>query len=282
MAFFSRVFLPFLLLVYIAAETYMKLQKTSLCGDIGCKLAGDLLRFDPMYLNYFGLAGVFSLLAFGYFSLKNKAIEKLFFIVLYSAIAFESTIISYQFMANPEPCIFCLGIFSSLLAIALFSKLKSFALVLAVVLSIFLGMNTLTVMKNKSYVNKQGLYLIQSKGCSHCAKVKKFFKEENIKYTPISISEVNARSFLKFVNISSIPVLLIKDASGTRLLTGDKKIIAHFKQEVPMPLQEAPQSSSSALPIDFFGATSEPGCAITITETATCEDENKTKETNHQ
>ena len=279
MPFFARVFLPFILLSYIAVETYLKLQNTSLCGDVGCKLAGDLLRFDPLYLNYFGLAGVFSLLIFGYFSLKNKAIEKLFFIVLYSAIAFEATIISYQFMANPKPCIFCLGIFSSLLTIALFSKFKRFTLVLAVVLSIFLGMSTLAVVKNKSYISKQGLYLIQSKGCPHCTKVKKFFKEKNINYTPISISEVNARSFLKFLNISSIPVLLIKDPSGIKLLTGDKKIISHFKKETSIPSQEVPQSSSSVPLTDLFEATTEPGCAITITETPSCENK---KDTSHQ
>ena len=71
MHFFSRVFLPFLLFVYIAIETYLKIQHTSLCGEVGCALAGELLRFDHIYLNYFGLAGVLSLIITGYRSLKS-------------------------------------------------------------------------------------------------------------------------------------------------------------------------------------------------------------------
>ncbi len=95
------------------------------------------------------------------------------------------------------------------------------------------------------------------------------------------MSEVNARSFLKFVDISTIPVLVIKERSGTTLLTGDKKIISHFEKKnatLPSSIQETPQSSHSlGVPTDLFSATSEPGCAITIVETAPCEDDNTTQ-----
>lgn len=285
MAFFSRVFLPFLLLTYISVETYLKLQDTSLCAAEGCKLAGELLRFDAMYLNYFGIVSMFVLLGLGYLSLQSKLMERLFLMLLYSAIAFETTILSYQFFANPEPCLFCLTIFSTLIAIALFSRFKSFAFVVAVVLSIFVGLNTLAIVKNKAYVSAEGLYLIQSETCVHCKQVKKYFAEQNIAYTPISVNEVNARSFLKFVDISTIPVLVLKEKSGTTLLTGDKKIIAHFsekKETVPSLTEELPQSSSSlGVPTDLFSATSEPGCAITIVETAPCEDDNTTRTPQH-
>jgi len=284
MVFFSRVFLPFLLLAYIATETYMKLQHTSLCGAIGCKLAGELLRFDPLYLNYLGIGAVTVLVILGYLSLKSKIIERLFFIVLYSAIAFETTIIGYQFIANPEPCIFCLGIYSSLLLIAVLSRSKRFAALLAVVLSIFLGINTLAISKNQPYVTLNGIYLIQSNSCAHCKKVKKYFQENNIEYTPISVNEVTPRSFLKFVDISSIPVAIIKDKTGIKLINGDRGIIAYFnKKSVPQEKTvesinsiPATQSSALAAPRDIFSDTSEPGCAITITGTPSCDDENKT------
>jgi len=272
MAFFSRVFLPFLLLLYISIETYLKLQHTSLCGDVGCKLAGELLRFDPMYLNYFGMFSVCILLLLGYASLKHKPMERLFFMVLYAAIAFETTILFYQFISNPEPCLFCLGIFSTLLSIALFSKPRNFAVVLAVMLSIFLALNTLAISKNKAFVSSEGMYLIQSNTCGHCKKVKQYFEEHNIAYTPISIQEVNARSFLKFVDISNIPVLVIKNNTGISLLTGDKKIIAHFKKTKKEDRTESVQTSSAlGLPADLFSATTEPGCAITITESPSCD-----------
>lgn len=283
MHFFSRVFLPFLLLLYIGVETYLKLQHTSLCGEVGCKLAGELLKFNALYLNYFGLTAVFTLVFLGYRSLKSPFFETLFFMVLYAAIAFETTILSYQFIANPEPCLFCLGIWSSLLVIALFSHIKNFAVVIAFVFAIFLALSTLTVSQNKAFVTAPGLYLIQSETCTHCKKVKKYFAEHDIKYTPISTKEVNARAFLKFVDISSIPVLILKKESGITLITGDKKIIAHFEaqKEVniiasePEPLLT--ESNTMELSSDFLSAGGDDGCALTIIETPSCEDDNTTQ-----
>lgn len=282
MHFFSRVFLPFLLLVYMGVETYLKLQHTSLCGEVGCKLAGELLRFNALYLNYFGLAGLFFLLIVGYRSLKSTFFETLFFILLYAAIAFEATILAYQFIANPEPCIFCMGIFSSLLLIALFSHVKNFAVVIASVLAIFLGLSSVNISKNKAYVSAPGLYLIQSETCSHCKKVKEYFAEHDIHYTPISVKEVNPKAFLKFVDISTIPVLVMKETSNITVITGDKKIIAHFeaqqKTDIPTP-ETVPaeiQSNTLELSSDFLSAGGDDGCALTITETPSCEDDNTT------
>jgi len=276
MKFFSRVILPLFLFIYIAVETYLKLHKNSLCEATGCKLAGELLRFNPIYLNYLGLGAIFFLLLLGYFSLKSKLIEKLFFMVLYSAIAFEATILGYQFLANPEPCIFCMGIFSSLSLIALLSHTKNFPLIASIALSVFLGLSTLAITKNQSFIVKNGSYLIQSKTCPHCKKVKKYFADEKIEYTPISVEEASARSFLKFAGVKTIPVLVIKDAQGIKLLEGDHKIIAHFKikdtQTTDSNIATSnEQSSALGLPSDLFKATNEPGCAITITETPDCE-----------
>lgn len=277
MTLFSRVFLPFLLFSYIAIETYLKLNHSSLCEATGCKLAGELLHFDPIYLNYLGIASVFTLMILGYLSLKSKLMEKLFFMVLYGAIAFEATILGYQFFVNPEPCIFCMGIFSSLLLIALLSQLKNFVLIATVALSIFIGLGTLAFSKNETFITTNGVYLIQSKGCSHCTKVKTYFEENHIKYTPISVQEASARSFLKFAGITSIPVLITKDATGISMLVGDHKIITHYEAQntviaVPLSIPNVPIGQSSVgLPIDLFKATEEPGCAVTIAETVACD-----------
>ncbi|MCW8821176.1 MAG: hypothetical protein OQK45_03030 [Sulfurovum sp.] len=287
MHFLSRVFLPFLLLIYIGIETYLKLQHTSLCGEIGCKLAGELLRFDPIYLNYFGFTSILSLVFLGYHSLKSTFFETLFFIVLYAAIAFEATILSYQFIVNPEACLFCLGIFSSLLVIALFNHIKNFAIIIVVILSILLGLSTLTIPKNKSFITTSGLYLIQSETCSHCKRVKEYFAQQQIDYTTISAQDVNARGFLKFVDIATIPVLVIKEASGITLLKGDKQIIAHFKTQstdevfTQQTVTAPAQSSTLEFSSDFLGAGQDAGCAITITDTPSCEENNNTVTPQH-
>ena len=285
MRFFSRVFLPLLLLGYIATETYLKLQHTSLCGEVGCKLAGELLNFDAIYLNYFGLAGVFALIILGLLSFKSKIYETLYFIALYSAIAFEATIISYQFVANPEPCIFCLGVISSLLLIALFSHAKHFGITLATVVAIFTGMHTLGISKNKNFMLKNGTYLIHSQSCPHCKKVKAYMKEHHIDYTPISTKEASARNFLKFTGIRSIPVLVLKEKLERKLIVGDKKIIAYFESkhtpqaksiEEKSPVQSSVTNPlSGGLSSDFLSAGGDDeGCAITITETPSCAETN--------
>ena len=289
MHFLARVFLPLLLLGYIGTETYLKLQHTSLCGEVGCKLAGELLNFDAIYLNYMGIGGVFILMLLGFLSLKSKFYEALFFIGLYGAIAFEATIISYQFVANPEPCIFCLGVISSLSIIALFSQPKHFGITLATVVAIFVGMHTLGVSKNKNFMVENGTYLIQSESCPHCKKVKAYLSEHDIPYIPISTQEASARNFLKFTGITSIPVLIIKEKLERKLIVGDKKIIAHFEAQNSPELNtkvvhEVPAQSSSldlagsGLSSDFLNASGDDeGCAITITETPSCAEENTSK-----
>jgi glutaredoxin len=287
MRFIARVFLPLLLLSYIATETYMKLQHTSLCGEVGCKLAGELLNFDAIYLNYVGIGGVFMLIILGFLSLKNKFYEALFFIGLYGAIAFEATIISYQFVANPEPCIFCLGVISSLLLIALFSQPKHFGITLATVVAIFVGMHTLGVSKNKNFMVENGTYLIHSESCPHCKKVKSYMTEHDIAYTPISTKEASARNFLKFAGVTSIPVLIIKEKLERKLIVGDKKIIAYFEAlkapKIPKQEETEPETQSSSLDLgsaglsaDFLSSGADDGCAITITETPDCTETNNT------
>ncbi|SFV65733.1 Vitamin K epoxide reductase [hydrothermal vent metagenome] len=284
MRFTARVFLPLLLLGYIGTETYLKLQHTSLCGEVGCKLAGELLNFDAIYLNYVGMGGVFMLMILGFLSLKNKFYEVLFFSGLYGAIAFEATILSYQFVANPEPCIFCLGIISSLLLIALFSQPKHFAITLATVVAIFTGMHTLGVSKNKNFMIENGTYLIHSESCPHCKKVKAYLAEHHISYTPISTKEASARNFLKFAGITNIPVLVLKEKRERHLIVGDKKIITYYEtlhsptqkrqRAKETSLQSTPQTELSS---DFLGAGGDEGCAITVEETSSCTKENETE-----
>ena len=79
----------------------------------------------------------------------------------------------------------------------------------------------------------------------------------------------------------------MRNTSGTTLITGDQKIIAHFesnkvkdvKEEtnVQAPVQSSHLDlSSGGLSADFLSAGGDDeGCAVTIVETPSCE-ENKT------
>ena len=96
------------------------------------------------------------------------------------------------------------------------------------------------------------------------------------------MKEVNPKAFLKFVDIATIPVLVTKERSGITLITGDQMIIAHFEteRETDIPavgsLPAEIQSNTPGLSADFLSAGGDEGCALSITETPSCEDDNIT------
>lgn len=260
MKLFSRVFLPFLLLIYIAVETYAKLHHTSLCGSTGCKLAGQLLNFPSIYLNFMGLAAVAGILIFGWLSLKRPEWEKLFFIALYASIGFETIMFAYQFLVNPEPCIFCAGVYSGLLLIALASRPVYLLYALPIIAALWVALSTLAIPKNQALIAQDGTYLIHSETCPHCKKVKKYFADHNISYHPIDVHTANARSLLKNLGIHEIPVLFIRQGDATTIRQGDEPIIAHFRKpagETAAP--SAPATESVAAPLK---GEASAGCSL--------------------
>jgi glutaredoxin len=271
MKLFSRVILPILLIIYIAIETYAKLNHTSICGTTGCELAGELLKFNSLYLNYFGALGAFFVALFGWLSLRREGFEKLFYITLYAAVAFESIMIAFQLLANPEPCIFCLGVYGGLLAIALFSNWRYLLYSIPAIIALYLSMASLTITQNRALVTENGTYLIHSETCPHCKNVKTYFAEHAIAYKKISIYDTNARFFIKQLDINSIPVLVIKEKSGAKILKGDKAIIAYFeKKNTP---KETAESTTAESPSIYNGP--DEGCSASIFQDSGCSEESE-------
>ena len=252
-----RVLLPIFLLVYISYETLLKLNNSSLCEASGCQLAAQLLRFDAIYLNFIGIFGLTLLAVVGFKSLKNDSFTKIFNILLYSALTFEATLFLFQIIVNGEPCIFCLGVVTSLLAIAILNNKESTFIPISTVASIFLALNLLTIPTNSPTITATGNYLIESPSCE---KVKHYFNDNNIEYTPISIHNPNSVMFLKFLNISSVPALIIKDNSTTQITIGKNEIISLFKEDSTEPIL----SNASVMDDNFLTQGGNDGCAIAI------------------
>ncbi len=283
MRYITRIVLPLLLLGYIATETYMKLHHTSLCSAEGCKLAGELLKFKSIWLNYFGAAAALLMVVLGALSLKHKGAERLFFALLYGAVAFEGVLFLYQLYTNPEPCIFCMGIFGGLILIAIANRLGDALSTLAIVGAIASALWTLAIPANESVMQTPGHYLLYSPTCPHCKKVKVFLKKEHIDYTPISVENASARFALKFMGVEHIPVWVEKEARELRYFVGDKRIIAHLStpepavmEESPTPAAQAPAVSSNTIPAIDSGFLSagggDEGCTLSITEPSGCEE----------
>jgi len=225
----SFIFLPILFFIYIATETYLKLNHSSLCESSGCKLAGALLRFDSIYLNFIGMASAIAIIIVGILSYRKIISEKLFFLVVGASLLFETIMLGYQFYASPEMCTFCMGVYAFLVAILLLASPKYFAITAIGALSVFTSLSFLAVPSAKPYLSDNGNYLIQSKNCGHCKKVKSYMKEHNIKFTKINIGDIEAQNFAKFLNFNTIPILLVKDGQNIKIINGDKDIISSFK-----------------------------------------------------
>ncbi len=268
-----RTLLPLFLLIYIGVETYFKMHHISLCESTGCKMAGDLLKFNPIYLNFLGIGGAFVLFILSL--IKSEITTKLYEWLIAVMASFETLLIASQFAINPEPCKFCLGVYAFLLVIFLVTNWKRFIFFIPVFLAVFVGMQILAVPKNSALIKKDGLYLIASKTCPHCKAAKKFLNEKNISYNVIPSSNINALYMAKTLGISKIPIAIKKEKEIYTIIVGDKSIKNFFKPMVKT--QKNTKIEKEIKEQKSFDIRKlyqrEEGCSISFQQTSSCEGE---------
>ena len=266
----SFVYLPVLFFLYIAIETVLKLFGSTLCESDGCALADSLLNFDSIYLNFIGLFDALIIVLIGWLSYKKRIDDAFFYLVLFASLAFESIMIGYQFFVSPEMCKFCLGVYGFLIVMTLLSAYRRLVVVIPVVISIWVSMSFLAMPKTEAFVIKDGNYLIQSPTCSHCKKVKRYLKENNIEFTKLAIEDVEARNFATFLDFKSIPILIVKNGKNVKIINGDSKIINSFsKQKTPIVESTVVvedsvslESSSNSLLYEEDESSADEGCGF--------------------
>jgi len=276
----SFVYLPLLFLIYLSVETYLKLHHSSLCHSRGCELAGGLLNIPAIELNYIGIASAFLLFVLGYLTYIKAISSKVFFIFLSSMILFETIMLGYQYFASPELCKFCMGVYGSLLTIALFTMREKIVFLLPGIVAPLVALYLLAIPKSDFFVTKDANYLIQSQTCPHCKKVKEFLKKKNINFIKLDAKSIEARNFIKYMGYKTIPVLLVKKGSNITIINGDENIIEHFsKKDETKVTKTTPTSTSNPVaeePIDLLsGAALSDGCGIELLEEKSCDKDNK-------
>ena len=261
----SFIFLPILFLLYNSVETYLKLNHSTLCESTGCKLADSLLRFDSIYLNYVGILAAVGILLFGILSYKKVIHENLFFIVVGASLLFETIMLGYQYFASPEMCKFCMGVYAFLATIMLIGSRKYFAVLALGVTSMVMSLSFLAIPMSQPVITKDGTYLLQSKSCPHCKKVKAYMKENHIEFTPIDIENIEAQQFATFMNFKTIPILVTKDGKNIKIINGDENIIDSYKakENGGIIIEESVTINST------FDAVDEEGCGFASLNTIT-------------
>ena len=215
--------------LYVAGETYLKLNHSSLCASTGCKLADSLLLFDSIYLNYIGMLAGMGILITGILVYKKVVNTNLFYIVVGSALLFETIMLGYQYFASPEMCKFCMGVYAFLVAIMITASFRHFLVASMGVISVLMALSFLAIPQSKPYILKDGNYLLQSPSCPHCKKVKEYMNENYIEFTKIDIEKIEAQHFATFLNFKTIPILVTKNGSNIKIINGDKDIIQYYK-----------------------------------------------------
>lgn len=267
---------PLLFLLYVAGETYLKLNASSLCMSsepsepTGCELAGALLNFDAIYLNYLGILAAFTILVLGILSYKKIIPEAFFFVVLVSSLLFETIMLGYQYFVSPAMCSFCMGIYAFLVLTLLFASRKYFFMVVPFVLAVLMALSFLAIPSAKTFIEKDGTYLLQSESCPHCKKVKKYMNENNIEYTKIDIEEIEAQHFATFLNFKTIPILITKAGKNISMINGDKNIIASYETITgtdEIVIEESVSIDTS------FNVVEEEGCGFASLNTIATEEE---------
>ena len=226
----SFIVLPILFFLYVSVETFLKLNHSTLCESTGCKLADNLLLFDSIYLNYIGMLAGLAILITGILSYKRVIHENLFYIVVGASLLFETIMLGYQYYASPEMCKFCMGVYTFLVVIMITASFRHFIVAMIGAVSVFIALSFLAIPQSKPYVLKDGNYLLQSISCPHCAKVKKYMKENYISFTKIDIEDIEAQQFATFLNFKTIPILIIKEGKKIRIINGDKEILNSYKE----------------------------------------------------
>ncbi len=277
---FSFIYLPFLFLLYIGIETYLKINHSSICHTQGCELAGALLRFDPLWLNYMGLFSAFILFILGLFSYKKIISSKLLYIFLFSALFFETIMLGYQYFASPEICIFCLGVYGFLLIIAFTSCVKYFFFALPIVISSFVALSFLAIPAQKVFISKNETYLIQSAECSHCKKVKTYMNEHSITFKAIDAADIEAKFFITFLGYKTIPILIVKSSKEIQVINGEQNIIRYFEKSFDQNIQTILKHESSLNSLFFDNSSEEEGCSLNFIKStqSSCEDNEKYEE----
>jgi glutaredoxin len=210
------------------------------------------------------VAGI-GILITGILAYKKIIHTNFFYIVVGSALLFETIMLGYQYFASPEMCKFCMGIYAFLVAIMLTASFRHFVVTAMGIVSVLMALSFLAIPQSKPYVLEDGNYLLQSASCPHCAKVKKYMKENYISYTKIDIEDIEAQHFATFLNFKTIPILITKEGKNIKIINGDKDIIdAYESAGTEIVIEESVNIDST------FNAVEEEGCGFanlnTITE----------------
>lgn len=228
----TYLLIPLIIIIYISLNIFFTVADIQICPSNGCAIAKTIINVSYIQLNILGalFASLLFILGFLYVKKQNQKAKTFFELFLLLGVVCETILFSYLYLSTSEICLFCLGFLSFLLLNFLLlpkENLKFLLLPLGVILS--LSLIDMKSGKANSFVDKDGLYLIQSDSCKYCKKVKAFMGENSISFIKQDVKE--SMAFLQSLNIDTIPVLVEKNDYEFKVIKGQAKIIDYLKEK---------------------------------------------------
>lgn len=236
-------------------------QGEPFCLNDGCRVVEKLTLVPPLYINIAGLLFFLVLfLASRWFSIEKTFLDIPRFLLLLGLMV-EGVLVSYQYFVIQTFCLYCLIIFSiivalnivygwrqALIAIPLFSAVVTAFTLLNFSPASLLALRGETLASGTYAVKKcdtpaKQLYFFFSSECPHCKNVLSALENCNncefhfnpidknqvlvmpdLEYSPSYNPSLN-RVVLSMLNITTIPVLLVQNTNGLTFIKGEESIL---------------------------------------------------------
>jgi len=214
--------------LFVLTEIVLKYFGKSICNTEGCNMTAQSARFGDVSIFVIGFATFFSIAALTLLNrrFQKPAIERLVNLILVVALAGEGFFMGYLAFRIHTLCLFCVTIFSFMVALGisrLLSGVKDIVAGFAALFAIFIIQYlVLPAGLQVNLPTNERLILFYSKDCKHCAEVIQELDEKKISVAHLPVKEYVG--FLKNMGIETVPTLMINDPNQKIFLTGTEAI----------------------------------------------------------
>jgi len=224
------------------------------CASDGCSVSANIIKIPKPDL--YMLSTFYFILLTTTFALKNLD-RKYFIYLLTMGIIFESTLFLFLLFIYDSFCVECFKVAFTLLLIVLLQKPKYLIIPITIAAAFFM----INPISSQSLVSSK-YTMITKKDCPHCLAAKKTMREEGVTFDEVNFKKV--MPFLNSLNISKVPVLLIKNEKNIEVVKGDKNIQAIFSNGEQNIIPRESSLDNGFFDINMLSTEEAPaeGCTI--------------------
>jgi len=293
----------------IGGQLYLILfQGEAACFNDGCSIVEGLTRVSPFVFNLFGLLFFLVVGLAAIVALFRPAAGRCLTLLLLAAMAAEGVLLAYQYHVARAWCSYCLIIFGlvalCILMVGLRQLLSGVVLVAAVNIIFALlrfepavvnaqggGLAAGTAAIRPGSMDGRGVFFIYSNDCPHCMTLLRKLPGltnctvrlnpigepppddiQGLERMPSFHPEMNRR-LLRTLQIDSVPVLVVPDNGGFRIIRSESGIEAYFAANCAKigtsstPLEPEiikPESSVPDYDQSFFSPLGDEECRVDV------------------